>query len=356
MRKFAVDHPVEAVVAVDDQATLAAAAISSALSLGGNSPASVYAAMNKYRMRELLRDAGVPVPDFRLVPIGSDLSSLANDMEYPVVIKPLMMAASRGVIRANNRQEFMESFARVAQIVTISDGPGTPGARGDAQARSNVLVESYVPGWEVAVEGLVTNGRLETLAIFDKPDPLEGPVFPETIYVTPCRLNPSIQRRIVAMTERTVRALDLVHGPIHAELRGDDAMVTIIEIAARSIGGLCSRMLRFEGGLSLEDIILRHALGLFAKVPPLETPSTGVMMMQAQRTGRFVGVDRLEEARKIGGIDEIIVSAHPGREIEALPEGFLYLGFIFASGNTPESVEGSLREALNCIDIVMEGD
>jgi biotin carboxylase len=347
VREFVRSHPIHAVVAVDDQATLAAAAIGQALGLATNAPDAVYAASNKFRMRERLRAAGVPGPPFRRVPLDADATAVARELEYPVVVKPLMMAASRGVIRADDPASFVAAFSRVARIVTAAGAT-------DEEAGSYLLVEGYVPGWEVAVEGLLLDGRLHALAVFDKPDPLEGPYFPETLYVTPSRLGETERRAVLETTVRTVEALGLRHGPVHVELRGDGARATIIEIAARSIGGLCSRVLRFEGGVALEDLILRHALGLVARVPSPETASSGVMMMQAPASGVFREALGLEAARAVAGVDEVIISAHPGRRVDALPEGFLYLGFIFARGDTPQEVEDALRSSFQRIELVMD--
>jgi len=202
---------------------------------------------------------------------------------------------------------------------------------------------------------MLTGGRLDVVAIFDKPDPLDGPYFPETIYTTPSRLSVDDQRRVTEMTQRCVDALGLIHGPIHAELRDDGTDVHLIEIAARSIGGLCSKVVRFDDGSGLEDVILRHALGAIDAVPPREAQAAGVMMMQAPRPGRFVRADGVDAARAVSGVDEVIVSVAPGRELLPLPDGFLYVGFIFARADTPAAVEHALRESFAALDIVIDG-
>jgi biotin carboxylase len=339
IRDFALENPIDAVVAVDDQATMAAAMIADALGLPGNPPEAAYATLNKYRTRCVLADKGVPSPQFQLVAIDADVRATARSFDYPVVIKPLMMAASRGVIRVDDASQFTSAFARVSEIVNADDAPQ------DVQSRANVLVEEYIPGWEVAVEGIVSGGRLDILAIFDKPDPLEGPYFPETIYTTPSRL-PAVDRRaVIESTREAVAALGLRHGPVHAELRGRGKEAWIIEVAARSIGGLCSKVLRFDGGRTLEDVILQHALGHISEIPARENEAAGVMMLQAAHEGTLESVDGVEEAEDVKGIDEVIVSAHLGRDLAPLPEGFLYLGFIFARRETPGEVEASLRRA-----------
>jgi biotin carboxylase len=350
MGAFAERHPIDAVVAVDDQATMAAAAIARELGLRHNDPDAVYATRNKFRMRERLARAGLPTPAHHLVRVDADARAVARELRFPVVVKPLMLAASRGVVRADDPESFAEAVARAA------DAANAPEAPRDAEARAHVLVESFIPGWEVAVEGLLTGGRLHVMAIFDKPDPLDGPTFPETLYVTPSRFDAATQARIVAATEAAARAIGLTHGPIHAELRGDGESVHLIEIAARSIGGLCSKVLRFEGDLSLEDVILRHALGYVHAPPPLATPAAGVIMLHAPRAGRFERMDGTEAARAVDGVDEVVVSAHPGSRVEPLPAGFLYLGFIFASGDDAGGVEQALREATARVEIVIAPD
>lgn len=345
--RFSSTHPIDAVVAVDDQATMAAAIIADALDVPGNPPEAAHATMNKYRMRCLMEAARVPNPFFRLLPLNADVTAVARELSYPVVVKPLMMAASRGVIRANDAQELIAAVERVAPIVSADDAPR------DIEAREHLLIEGFIPGWEVAVEAIITDGKLDVTAIFDKPDPLDGPYFPETIYTTPTRLSDEDRAAAVDMTREVVSALGLRHGPIHAELRGQGGQVRLVEIAARSIGGLCSKVLRFEGGRSLEDVILQHALGHVTTPPDRERRASGVMMLQAPARGRFESIDGVDDARTLEGVDEVIVSATPGRELAPLPEGFLYLGFIFASGETPLDVERTLREAYARLRIVM---
>jgi biotin carboxylase len=337
-RAFAAENPVDAVVAVDDRATLAAAVIAEALGLTHNAPTAVRAAINKFLGRERMLAAGLPVPDFRLVPLASPASVLPG-LVFPAVVKPLAMAASRGVVRVDSADEFLDACRRLAPMVA-KESPAY-----DTLAREHLLVETYVPGWEVAVEGLVSNGDVHVMAIFDKPDPLEGPYFPETMYVTPSRHTAGTQAHIVEMTRRAVAAIGLTHGPVHVELRGTDDQVVPIEVHARSIGGLCSRVLRFADGRSLEDVILQHALGILGALPPLPDRAAGVWMMQSPRRGYFVDMRGTAAASEIPGIEEIIVSARPGQFLDPLPEGFLYLGFIFARAATPDAVESALRAA-----------
>jgi biotin carboxylase len=253
------------------------------------------------------------------------------------VLKPLVLSASRGVIRADTETEFAAAFRRVAAILAAPDvaalGAGT----------DRVLVEGFVPGAEVALEGLLRDGALDTLALFDKPDPLDGPFFEETIYVTPSRLPEAVQAAIRDATARAARALGLRDGPVHAELRLNAEGPWLIEIAARSIGGLCSRTLRFGTGMALEEIILRQALDLPMARPERERAAAGVMMIPIPRGGVLEAVDGLEAARATTGIADVTIAAHRGQEIVPLPEGSRYLGFIFSRAATPAEAEARLR-------------
>ncbi len=340
-------HPIHAVVAVDDQATLAAAVIAEALGLPHNPAGAVRAARDKFRARECMRAAGIAQPDYRLVAVD-EFRDAAHAIAYPAVVKPLAMAASRGVIRVDDARQFVDAFARVAALVASS-------APAENENADHLLVESYVPGWEVAVEGIMAKGRAHVFAVFDKPDPLEGPYFPETMYVTPSRLGARAVDRIVRLTEDAVRAVGLTHGPFHVEIRGDDERVMPIEVHARSIGGLCSRVVRFADGRALEDVILADALGMLGEVPPLDARAAGVWMMQSPRRGRFEEMRGVPAACDVPGIEEVIVAARPGQSMEPLPEGFLYTGFIFARGESADAVERSLRTAFARLTPVVTG-
>jgi len=266
---FAAKHPIAAVIAVDDQVTVAAAAICQALSLRQNSVESVLAAGNKYRMRELFQQAGVPSPGFKLCRLDDDAEVIAGQLHYPCVVKPLELSGSRGVIRADDEPQFVRAVGRLAKIL---DAESTK--RKAASRALHFLVEDFIDGPEVAVEGLLSGGRLRVLALFDKPDPLDGPFFEETIYVTPSRLPSDVQDQIAECTSHAAQALGLTEGPIHAELRLDDDGPSVIEVNARSIGGQCSRMLTFGTGISLEELIIRHALDSEWE-PPIRDPTGG---------------------------------------------------------------------------------
>ena len=337
---FAERFPLDTIVAVDDAGTRLAASASRRLELPHNPVAAVEATRNKALLRSRLAAAGLPSPRFQVVPLGANVRALAGSLEYPVVLKPLALSASRGVIRADDADQFSEAFVRVARILRDD-----PDAKACADLAQEILVEGYVPGTEVSVEGLLTGGDFHTLAIFDKPDPLEGPFFEETIYVTPSRLPADEQARVAEATARACAALGLRDGPVHAELRlnGDGAFP--IDIAARSIGGLCSRTLTFGTGMSLEELILRHATG--AGVPSFdrEARAAGVMMIPIPRAGTLRAVHGVAAAEAVPLIESVTISIHIGGRVVPLPDGGEYLGFIFARGENPAEVEAALREA-----------
>lgn len=337
---FARNYPVDAVVGVDEETAVAAASISAALGLPHNPVEAVATARNKARLRAALTRSGVPSPRHWLFHRADDPRAASTQVTYPCVLKPTFLSASRGVIRADDPGGFVRAWRRIEKILDEPDARGKGGA-----AANEMLVEEFVPGDEVAVEGLLRDGAINVLAIFDKPDPLEGPYFEETIYVTPSRKAPDLQSEISDVTAAACRALDLRDGPIHAELRCAPGGVRVIEIAARSIGGLCSRVLRFGTAMSLEELILRHALGQAPPEPRRERKAAGVMMIPIPKAGVLEEVGGLEEARGVSGIDEVTISAHLGQRLVSLPEGSRYLGFIFSRADTPEQAEAALREA-----------
>jgi len=344
---FARHHPIDAVIGVDDVTAVAAAAVAEAVGLPHNSVASVTAARNKRQMRELLSGQGIPVPRHKVFPLDGDPREFAKQVNYPCVVKPLILSASCGVIRANDEEEFRGAFRRVGALLTNLGLVAR-----DEQARW-ILVEDFVPGIEVALEGLLTKGAFQPLAMFDKPDPLNGPFFEETIYVTPSRLPSDVQQDIIACASRTSEALGLREGPVHGEFRVNENGVWVIEMAARSIGGRCSRTLDFASGMSLEELILRHALRM--PLPPLtrQEQAAGVMMLPIPYGGRLREVRGQAEARAVPGIEELTITAEPGDELVPLPEGTRYLGFLLARGATPEVVERSLRDAHRRLTVVI---
>ena len=337
--QFAARRSIDAVVPVDDLTTVVAAAISQRLGLKANSLPAVATARDKHAMRRCLAEAGVPVPRFGLLRLADDPAVLARQIDYPCVLKPLALSASRGVIRASDAQEFVAAFHRIAAILESVE------ARLPDEARRALLVEEFIPGGEVALEGLLIGGTLHVLAIFDKPDPLDGPFFEETIYVTPSRLPQAVQARIAAVSRDACAALGLTEGPIHAELRLNERGPFVLEVAARSIGGLCSRTLTFGTGLTLEELILSHALGRPLESLERERRAAGVMMIPIPRAGRLVSVRGADDAAAVDGVDDVAITMHPGQEVVPLPEGWQYLGFIFARAETPAAVEHALRQA-----------
>ena len=344
---FAQQHPIDAVIGVDDVTAVTAAAIAQAIGLPHNSVASVTAARNKRLMRELLSGQGILVPCHRVFPLDGDPREFTKQIVYPCVVKPLILSASCGVIRANDEEEFSGAFRRVGALLT-----NLGLVERDEQARW-ILVEDFVPGIEVALEGLLTQGTLQPLAMFDKPDPLNGPFFEETIYITPSRLSSDLQQNVIACAARTAEALGLREGPVHGEFRVNEKGVWVIEFAARAIGGRCSRTLSFASGMSLEELILRHALRM--PLPPItkQKQAAGVMMLPIPYGGRLREVRGQAEARAVPGIEELTITAEPGDELVPLPEGTRYLGFLLARGTTPEEVERSLRNAHRRLTVVI---
>jgi biotin carboxylase len=346
--EYAKRHPIDAAIGVDDLTVVTAAAIAAALGLPHNPLPAVTAARNKYRMREALREHGLPVPPYRLIPLEADPEMAAGMVGYPCVVKPLILSASCGVIRVDSPAECAAAIRRVAGLLHRLGLPAV-----DEAARS-LLIEDFISGPELAVEGLLTEGTLIILALFDKPDPLEGPFFEETIYVTPSRQPETVQREIATSVQRAALALGLREGPVHAEVRLNTEGVWVIELAARSIGGRCSQTLRFAAGLSLEELLLRHALRLGLPGLERERQAAGVMMLPIREAGVLREVGGQGEARAVPGIEELELTAEPGQELVPLPEGTRYLGFLVARGNTPEDVEAALREAHRRLTIKME--
>jgi biotin carboxylase len=333
---YATANPLTAVLALDDSATLLAARAAAALGLPHNEPAAALAARDKGVMREALRRGGVPVPEFRRYSLTSDPARIAGEIPFPVVVKPARLSGSRGVIRADDGAQFVRAWERTKQIA-LREGESVDGGE--------LLVERFLPGVEVALEGLLTGGALRTLALFDKPDPLVGPFFEETLYVTPSRLPAATQAAISARTAEAAAALGLREGPVHAELRLNEEEIWPIELAGRSIGGLCSTVLEFGTGISLEELILRHAVGM--PLPSLQRAgdAAGVMMIPIPKGGMLRGVSGLEEALATPGVTGVEITAPLNQPLTPLPEGASYLGFIFACGEAPEVVEAALRAA-----------
>ena len=349
IRAAAAARPIHGVVAAGDRPAVIASLAAEALRIPGNPPPAARAAGNKLGTRERLREAGLPCPRFCVIPREAGVAALAGRVGLPCVVKPLAMSASRGVIRADTPDAVERAAARLRRLLAAGDVRALRDPANDA-----ILVEEYVEGREVAVEGLVTAGRFRTLAIFDKPDPLDGPFFEETIYVTPAGLPPRDERGVVAQVADAAGAIGLTHGPVHAECRLNARGVFVIDIAARPIGGLCARALRFDTGVSagagsvarsLEELLLQHALGRDVSAWQRSPAASGVMMIPIPREGRYQGVEGVEDARRVPGIEDVVITAAVGQPIAPPPEGASYLGFLFARAVRGDAAVAALRRA-----------
>jgi hypothetical protein len=353
------DSPPDGIIAVGDRPTALAASVAEAFGLPGNPPSAVRASRNKLESRRAFRAAGLLTPSFVDVAMTDDPVALAETCTYPSVIKPLALSGSRGVIRVDHPSDFVWAFERLARLMRA---PDILNERDDVHARA--LIESYIPGNEFAIEGVMTAGIFRPFAIFDKPDPLVGPFFEETIYVTPSRASQIVQQAIVDNVTAAARALGLRHGPIHAECRVNTQGVYVLEVAPRPIGGLCARAVRFDHAdprtaapvhlrgpapshprTSLEEVLLRHALGEDISRWTPSAGASGVMMIPIPKRGLYRGVTGVDTATAVEGVDEIRITAKADEMLLPLPEGRSYLGFIFASGDDPARVELALREA-----------
>ena len=334
--RYAAQSPLSAIVAIDDTATLLASRAAAALGLPHNPIAAAEAARDKGIMRECFARFQVPSPVFRRFMLTDDPVRIAAEVNYPCVVKPLRLSGSRGVIRADQPSELVAALGRVKRLL-LTDGNPLYG--------TEILVEDFIPGFEVALEGLLSGGKLRTLALFDKPDPLDGPFFEETIYTTPSRLNEEVQREIAACAARAALAIGLRDGPVHAELRVNQSGPWMLEIAGRSIGGLCSTILQFGTGMCLEELLLRHSLGFDVDAIDRQSGAAGVMMIPIPKSGLLKSVSGIAEATAVSGVDGVEITAKVGGSIVALPEGSSYLGFIFAHADDPATAEAALREA-----------
>lgn len=335
-------EPFDAIVASDDLTLEVATRAAATLGLPHNPLSAVCAARRKDLARDALRAAGLPVPRFRCLNLTQPMAPQIAGLDYPCVIKPLAMAASRGVIRVDSSDELLRMLPRVAAIVAdavVSD------------ERDRVLVESFLPGIEIAIEGLLSNAQLHVLAIFDKPEPLDGPFFEESYYIMPSRLPRALLDRAIERLNQACAAYGLREGPVHGELRLHKGEAWILEVAARTIGGDCARLLSFGAGRSLEELVLRHALGWPLDLNP-RGGAAGVLMIPTPRAGTLRRVEGVLAALQVPGIGDLMIAVREGYELVPLPEGGTYLGFVFAHADTPEEVESALREAHDCLNIV----
>jgi biotin carboxylase len=334
------DAPIDGVVAADDAGVVAAAIAGRKLGVRANDPEAAAATRDKSRQRALLRAAEVPQPRFDVIRPGEDGVEAAAGIGYPLVIKPVDRAAGQGVMRVDDAADLPTATSRARSIT------------GDDAA---LLIEEFMPGVEVALEGLVRDDELTTLALFDKPDAVEGPFFPETILVTPSRLDEAVQAECQRVAAAALTAIGISHGPVHVEMKVDGGLVRVIEVAARSIGGLCSRSLNFGLlGTTLETLIIRNAIGMEKPELRREPTASGVLMIPIPKPGTFTGIDGLDLVRELEHISAIDITATPGSQVQPPPEGDRYLGFIFAKGPDREAVETTLRQARDLVRVLVE--
>jgi biotin carboxylase len=331
-----------AVIAAEDDGVELASRVARALGLPHNPPRAARLSRRKDLARAALARAGVPVPPFRVLDLTGPLAPQLAGLAYPCVVKPVALSGSRGVIRADSPAELLAACERVRAILGEVDDP---------EERSRLLVEGFVPGPELALEGLLHDGGLRVLALFDKPDPLDGPFFEETYYVTPSRRGAATQALIARRVQEACRAFGLTQGPVHAEVRlwGGDAWV--LEVAARTIGGQCARLLRFGTGRGLEELVLAQAAGLPLEVAEPDQ-AAGVLMIPTPVRGLLRRVEGVLAALRVPFVEDVEISVREGYPLVPLPEGSTYLGFVFARGPTPEQVERALREAHACLRVV----
>ena len=343
-------EPIDGILAVGDRPTVLGALAADALGLPGHPPDAARTAANKRLMRERIGAAGLPIPTVTTWHVDADAHAVASAVQYPCVVKPIALSASRGVIRADSPLTCAAAFERVRRLL----------ARPEIRALRDpandwVAIEDFIPGGEYALEAILEHGWLRPLALFDKPAPLDGPFFEETIYATPSSLPAIQQEAIVDAVRGAAAAIGLRHGPIHAECRVNDRGVFILEVAARPIGGLCARVLRFgDGNTAFEELLLRHAAGGSVEGYTREACAAGVMMVPIPRGGVYRRVSGVEDAKAVRGIDEVLITAKPDQHLEPLPEGGSYLGFIFARASARDDVVSALEQAHGRLNFVID--
>ena len=341
---FAASRPLQGILASDDATVELAALAAQALGLPANPPEATRLARRKDLARAHLQAAGVPVPAHRLVDLGRELAPQLAGFPLPAVAKPVSLSASRGVIRADTLDELLAACETITGIVADLEHPDESGY---------LLLEAYIDGVEVAADGLLGPDGLQPLALFDKPEPLVGPYFEESYYVTPSRLDAGVQQAVWRTIAAACDSYGLRHGPVHAELRITAAGPVILEVAARTIGGECARMFDRCLTVGLESLALSAAVGRLPMVTPPER-ATGVLMIPIPRAGVLRRVDGIEAAAAVPGVSDVRITAAPGHELQTLPDAAGYLGFIFADAETPAEVEGALRHAHEVLDIKID--
>ena len=337
-------RPFSGVVATDDSTVELGSRVAQSLGLPHNPPSAARLSQRKDLSRQALADAAVPVPGFRVIDLAVPVEAQLAGVAYPCVVKPLALSASRGVIRADTPAGLLAACARVQAILAAEPAD-------DARVNSHLLLESFVSGPEVAVEGLLQHGVLQVLAIFDKPDPLDGPFFEETYYITPSRHASAVQQQIVASVQAACDGLGLREGPVHAELRIAPEGCVLLEVASRTIGGECARLLGLGTGHSLEELVIAHATGRPLEIVP-RAGGAGVLMIPIPRAGILRRIEGISAARAVPYIEDILINIRDGYELVPLPEGSSYLGFMFAAAPTPEQAEAALRAAHAELNIV----
>lgn len=337
------EKPFHAVLGTDDASVGIAAELACELGLKHNPPAAAIFTRRKDRARQCLQSAGVPVPGFQRIEFNQSVTAQLEQLSFPCVLKPLAMSASRGVIRVNNLDEALAATARIETIlrdVLL------------AEEREAILAEAFITGREVAYEGILDSGELKCLAMFDKPEPLNGPYFEETYYITPSRLPAPIQQQVHSIVSDACMAYGLQQGPVHAELRIDEqGNAWVMEVAARTIGGECARLVELATGQPLENLVLAQLLGLELK-PAVFEGGAGVLMIPIPSAGILRRIEGLSAARSVPGIEELVISVRDGHELVTLPEGSSYLGFIYAVADDAAAAEQALREAHSRLKIV----
>lgn len=327
---------VDAVLAVDDHGAALAAQLRVALGLPGNPPDAVAVLTDKLRFRRLLKTIDLPCPAF--AEVAGDAFDPAGAPAFPLVVKARRLNASRGVIRVDDAGQLAHALRQVRRVQARAQREPLP-----------LLVEAFIPGAEVALDGVLTAGELRVLAVFDKPDPLDGPCFEETLFVTPSRQDPQTQQAFAAAVQRACVAAGVVEGMVHAEARLNAAGVWLLEIAPRGIGGLCGRVLEATLGMNSAEIVLRHALA--RPLPPPGEAAAGVMMIPIAASGMLLGVDGVEAARRTPHVTAVEITAQPGQLVAPPPKGASYLGFIFSRAATPAAAEAALRQAHAALDV-----
>jgi len=338
-------QPFSGIIGTDDVTSELAARVATKLHLPHNNPQAVKVAQRKDLARLSLKNAKVKIPQFDLLTTRQSLSQQKIHISFPAVVKPVALSASRGVIRVNNFLELEQAFTRIKNMLVGEH-------QLDKDVQAILLLEEFIPGKEIAVEGMLHDGKLDVLAIFDKPDPLDGPFFEETYYLTPTSFSDEVQHEVHHTVLAACQAYGLKEGPIHAECRINEEGVWILEVAARTIGGMCGRLLSLGTGYSLEELVLLHAMGKRVEIKTLDT-AAGVLMIPIPGAGILKRVEGILDVQRIPYITEISIEVRDGYELVPLPEGNSYLGFIFAEAPTVEEAELALRDAHDCLNIVI---